>query len=111
MRIYSIDQLRDEDTKLLREHLNEAGMQGGIEGIYWLPAPEELLSPLQKEHRADCGPYCLALEVDEQALHLELLVRGMGRITCQCVSFASEALRDRMIAFVEDTLRELNIQF
>ena len=111
MRIYTIDQLRDEDTKLISERLTEAGLQGGLQGLYWLPVPENLLSSLQVEHKEKCGPYCLALDVDEQALHLELLVRGMGKITCQCVAFASEELRDHMIAFVEDTLRELEIPF
>ena len=111
MRIYTIDQLRDEDTKSLMAYLDEARMTGSIEGIFWLPVPDEFLTSIQKKHKADCGPYRLALEVDEQALHLELLVRGMGRITCQCISFASEKLRDHMIAYLEDTLLELNIQF
>lgn len=111
MRTYSIDQLRDADTKIFRERLTEAGLQGGIAGIFWLPVPDSLLTATQMEHKSECGPYYLALDVDDEALHLELLVRGMGRITCQCVSFASEALRDHMIAYVEDSLRELDIPF
>lgn len=111
MRTYTIDQLRDEDTAALIDYLDEAGLKGSIDGIYWLPVPQTLLTPIQKEHQDSCGPYCLALEVDEQALHLELLVRGLGRITCACVGFASEPLRDHMIAFVEDVLKELTIAF
>ena len=111
MRIYTIDQLTENDVRLLTERLKSLNLQAGIEGIYWLPVPESMLAPVQKEHLQSCGPYCLALEVDEQALHLELLVRGMGRVTCQCLGFASEQLRDHMIAFVEDTLQELWIRF
>lgn len=111
MRIYTIDQLSKEDTARIQERLNDMELRAGIEGIYWLPVPADMLSPTQSEHRENCGPYCLALELDEQALHLELLVRGLGRISCQCVAFASVELRNHMIAFVEDMLRELSISF
>lgn len=111
MRIYTIDQLRTEDTRSLEEWLDESGLRGGVEGIYWLPVPDAMLTPLQAEHLDSCGPYRMALEVDKEALHLELLVRGLGRISCGCVAFASQPLRDHMISFVEDTLRELQISF
>jgi hypothetical protein len=111
MRIYTIDQLSSRDVALLQERLRFLDLQAGVEGVYWLPVPESLLTPIQQEHLETCGPYCLALETTDSALHLELLVRGMGRISCACLSFASEQLRDQMIAFVEDTLRELDIPF
>jgi hypothetical protein len=111
MRIYTIDQLGEHDIALLQERLLFLELQAGVEGVYWLPVPENMLTPLQKEHQESCGPYCLALEVTDSALHLELLVRGLGRISCACLGFASEQLRDHMIAYIEDTLRELGIQF
>jgi hypothetical protein len=111
MRIYTIDQLDENDVALLNDRLKTLGLQAGLEGVYWLPVPDDMLAPIQREHLKTCGPYCLALEVTDSALHLELLVRGLGRISCACLSFASEQLRDRMIAYVEDTLRELEIPF
>jgi hypothetical protein len=70
-----------------------------------------MLTALQKEHEEQCGPYCLALEVNGNAIHLELLVRGQGRIRCECLSFASQSLRDYMIAYLENMLTELGVVF
>lgn len=111
MRIYSIDQLTEKDTSAIGERLKEMELQGGVEGVFWLPVPEAFFTPLQKEHRPVCGPYCLALVVEETSIHLELLVRGIGRISCQCLGFASEELRNHMIGFLEHMLSDLKISF
>lgn len=111
MRIYSIDQLQGEDIAAISGRLREMDLQSGLEGIYWLPVPPRMLTPAQTEHAEHCGPYCLALEVMEDSVHLELLVRGMGRISCACLSFASEELRNHMIVYLEEMLTELGITF
>lgn len=111
MRTYTIDQLEEADIAAINDRLISMNLQAGLEGVYWLPVPQNLLTPLQREHLDSCGPYCLALETEENVLHLELLVRGLGRITCQCVTFASEDLRNHMIAYVENMLTELQISF
>ena len=111
MRTYTVDQLLEDDTAAINSRLLSMNLQAGLEGVYWLPVPPSMLTPLQKEHAAHCGPYCLALEVDANAAHLELLVRGQGRIRCECLSFASPELREHMIAYLEDMLRDLNISF
>lgn len=111
MRTYTIDQLEEADIAAINARLLNLELQAGLEGVYWLPVPGELLTQSQREHLEQCGPYCLALEVEFNAVHLELLVRGMGRITCGCVSFASEKLRNHMIKYLEEMLRDLNIRF
>lgn len=111
MRTYTIDQLEEADIAAINARLLDMELQAGLEGVYWLPVPRDMLTPVQKEHSASCGPYCLALEVEHNAVHLELLVRGMGRIRCKCLSFASRELRDHMIEYLEGLLTELNIMF
>ena len=111
MRTYTVDQLLEDDTAALNSRLLGLDLQAGLEGVYWLPVPPSMLTPLQKEHAAQCGPYCLALEVDANAVHLELLVRGKGRIRCECLSFASPGLREHMIIYLEEMLRDLKISF
>lgn len=111
MRTYTIDQLEEADIAAINSRLLDLELQAGLEGIYWLPVPKNMLTPLQEEHFGQCGPYCLALEVGPDAVHMELLVRGMGRISCQCLSFASEELRNHMVAFLENMLLDLNIKF
>ncbi len=111
MRTYTIDQLEEGDIAAINSRLLDLELQAGLEGVYWLPVPKDMLTPLQTEHFEQCGPYCLALEVGPNAVHMELLVRGMGRISCGCLSFAAPSLRDHMIAYLEDLLRDLGIKF
>lgn len=111
MRIYTIDQLGHDDTAVLHSRFVDMNMQSGLEGVFWLPVPSSLLTPLQKEHEAQCGPYCLALEIDDDAIHLELLVRGLGRLRCECLGPPSPVLREHMIGYLDSILTDLLIQF
>ena len=111
MRTYTIDQLEEADIAAINSRLLDMELQAGLEGVYWLPVPRDMLTPIQVEHFDSCGPYCLALEVEHNAIHMELLVRGMGRIRCECLSFASEELRNHMIKYLEGMLTELKIMF
>ena len=111
MRAYVIDQLAESEVRALAEHLADMDLQAGLEGMFWLPGPPALLTPLQREHEAQCGPYCMALETEETSVHLELLVRARGRIRCDCLSFASVELRNHMIAYLESQLTELGVVF
>ena len=111
MRTYSIDQLDEKDIAAITARFTEMGLQAGLDGVFWLPMPPDMLSPVQKEHEERCGPYCMALEVEPDSVHLELLVRGMGRIICDCVSFAAPELRNHMFLYLEDVLTDLGIVF
>lgn len=111
MRTYTIDQLEEKDIAAVNARLLDMELQAGLEGVYWLPVPRDMLTPIQAEHFSSCGPYCLALDVCENAVHMELLVRGTGRIRCECLSFASQELRNHMIAYLEGLLADLKIMF
>ena len=111
MRTYSIDQLDEKDIASITGRLTAMDLQAGLDGVFWLPIPPEMLSPVQREHESRCGPYCMALEVEPESVHLELLVRGMGRIRCECVSFAAPELRNHMILYLESMLTELGVVF
>ncbi len=111
MRTYTIDQLEEAEIAAINQRLCDMDLQAGLEGIYWLPVPREMLTPIQREHQPQCGPYCLALEVCANAVHMELLVRGQGRIRCDCLSFAGQDLRNHMIGYLEGMLTELKVQF
>ena len=109
MRWYGIDDLTAEDTAKLAASLTEMELTSGMDGLFWLPAPAELLSPLQQEHAASCGPHVMGLELEETSLRLEMLVRARGRMRCDCVHYASPELRNSMIAWLENLLAELGI--
>lgn len=109
MRWYGIDDLTADDTAKLAASLTEMELASGMDGLFWLPSPAELLSPIQQEHAESCGPHVMGLELEETALRLELLVRARGRMRCECVRYASPELRDHMIAWLENLLSELGI--
>jgi hypothetical protein len=113
MRSYFIEELYPEQLAMLRRALDARGLSGGLEGIYYLPLPEELLTDVQRAHAGECGPHILALEavelVDEGALKLELLVRARGKLRCECVAYATPEQRAWAIAWLDDFIRQLDI--
>jgi len=109
MRYYLIDELYQEDVQRIENTLNERGLAGGVEGIWYLPVPEDMLTAEQREHLDQCGPYMLALETGETWLKMELLVRARNRLRCSCLSYAESQLRAHMIDFLDRFIRELDI--
>ncbi|MEG2139836.1 MAG: hypothetical protein RRY20_03505 [Bilophila sp.] len=98
MRTYTIDELDATTVQHLEERLLEAGYASDIEKLFWLPLEEDQLSALQQEHKESCGPHCLALEVLEDGVRLELLIRAKGRMRCECVHYASPETQQAVIA-------------
>ena len=109
MRSYVLDEFMPGELARIANRLEEMELFAGMEGLYWLPVPPELLTPLQREHERECGPYVLALEILDEALRLELLVRARNRLRCDCVAYAEPELVQRMIAYLHALLDELKI--
>lgn len=109
MRLYLLEDFTGEQIQAIKKRLHDMELTGAMEGIYWLPCPHNLLSDVQKEHAAECGPHCLAVEIEGSSLRLELLVRARNKLRCECVSYASEELRAHMIKYIDDMLLDLDI--
>lgn len=116
MRSYLIEDLFEADIKKIVEALNEMGLQGPLEGIYYLPLPDDVLQPEQKDHLEECGPYFMALEViegpsdmSESQVKLELLVRGRKKMRCSCICYATPPQRKHMIDYLDQFIEELEI--
>lgn len=109
MRSYTIDQLDTQDITAITRHLEGLGLAAGLESLFWLPVAQEHLSPTQQEHAARCGPYALALEMTEDALHLELLVRARNAMRCECIATAPPTLRQQSMDYLDALLLELGI--
>lgn len=111
MRTYTVDELTEEDIGKLSAYLSEINLQSSVQGMFWLPIPLNLHTDLQKSHLEECGAYCLALELGKGAIHLEFLVRAKGKMRCECMCFASPALREHMINYLDGVLSSLGVEF
>ncbi|WP_285904893.1 hypothetical protein [Pseudodesulfovibrio pelocollis] len=113
MRTYIIEDLYDADYETILKAFDELELKSQIEGMYYLPLPEDLLQPEQRDHLAECGPYFMALEAVRNPagnqLRLELLVRGRKKIRCSCVCYATAPQRKHMIEYLDQFIEELEI--
>ncbi len=90
--------------------LERRGLKSAVDGLYWLPIPEHLLTSEQKAHAESCGPHALALETLKNGLCLEFLVRARGKITCSCVGLADETCEAFMLEYLDNMLKELGVE-
>lgn len=109
MRAYTIDELTPEDVSRIEDRLNRNGWTGSIKGMYYVPIPEDLLGPEQREHLEACGPFFLPLETGDGWVRLEFLVRARQILRCSCVAYANPSLRERMIDDLDTLIKELDI--
>lgn len=110
MRTYLIEDFLPEQLVLVRQRLQGKGLSGSLDGIYYLPVPENLLSGEQRAHLGECGPYIFVLEVpDETSLKLELLVRAQGKLRCSCVMYATPEQRAHIMDFLDAFIRDMDI--
>ncbi|MFO7717282.1 MAG: hypothetical protein ACQESV_09100 [Thermodesulfobacteriota bacterium] len=109
MRYYYIDEIAPADLKRITKHLQAQGMQGSLEGIYWLEIPYHLLTEEQAAHFQDCGPYVVTLECGSEWINLELLVRGRNQLRCSCIAYTAPEQRAYAIETLDSILKKLDI--
>jgi hypothetical protein len=108
MKQYVIDELRPDDHRKLKEHLDAKYATAGFDGLYWIPLDEQMLEAVQKEH-SDCQPFYFALELFSDRLACELLVRTNQRSRCRCIQYASERQRQWLMQAVDSIFSTLEI--
>jgi len=108
MRSYLVQELRAIDMKTITSHLREH-YKTPLEGLFWLPLPRNLWAETQKEHAQECGPYYMALELGQDWLKLELLVRSQQKLRCHCIVYADSRQREAMIDSVDELIRNRDI--
>jgi len=108
MKQYVIDELRAVDYESLKIYMQEHYGPAAVDGIYWIPLESGLLTDIQKAHR-DCQPHYFAVDLDENRLVLELLVRTKSILRCDCIDYATPAQRNWLIALVDGIFNQLEI--
>lgn len=108
MKQYVIDDIRYEDHARLKAALESRFDSSGVEGLFWVPLPLKLMTPVQAAHE-DCHPLYFSIELQEDRLSCELLVRTRERMRCDCMGYATEAQRNWLIDLIDGLFVQLEI--
>lgn len=103
MRQIVVDELSREERANLDSYLKRTLRPAGMEGMYWLDLPDDLLALAQQGHQ-DCGPFSFGIELGETRLLAELLVRSRSKLHCSCISYASGTQRGFLLDFLDRML-------
>ncbi len=109
MRQYVIDQLKPEERDKIKAYLEQYCEPAGLDGMFWLHVPLEVLSETQRDHQG-CQPHCVGIELREQEVKIEFLVRSRNKIRCECIAYALPHQRDYIINFIEQMLKETKVK-
>ncbi len=108
MKQYVIDELRPQDYHKIKEYLDKAHGRAELGGIYWVPLAAARLTDIQQQH-TDCQPFFFAIDLQEDRLALELLVRTKNRVRCTCIGYAAQDQRTWMMDRVDAIFKHLDI--
>jgi hypothetical protein len=108
MKQYVIDEIRPQDYEKIKAYLDEKFGSSGLDGLYWIPVDETLLSATQSAH-PNCAPFFMSLELTEDRLAGELLVRTRNRVRCDCIHYADKRQRDWLLETMDAMFDKLGI--
>lgn len=109
MRQFVIDELSILERDNLESYLKRTLAPGPMAGIFWIELPDDLLAEAQRGHD-QCGPFYLAVEIDEKRVCFELLVRSKTNLHCTCIAHATDVQRRFVLDFIDKMLVEEQIR-
>jgi hypothetical protein len=109
MRQYLLDEITRKDIPRVREYLNQHARAAGLEDIWWVDLQEDLLSPEQFSHR-DCQPFRFAVELGQNFVRFEFLIRSLQTMRCSCIGYATRQQRDFILAFADRLVEDLALR-
>jgi hypothetical protein len=108
MKQYVVDELRPADYEKIKTYLDTHLGDAALGGVYRIPLADQVLSDVQRYHE-ECRPHYVALELDNNRMVCEFLVRSPKRIRCDCIAYATEAQRNWLIDVVDAMLEAVGI--
>ena len=109
MKQYVIDQLRPADYEAVKAYLDKNYSSSNVEGIYWIPLEQSIFTELQSEHK-ECQPFYFAVDLEQNFMASELLIRTKNKMRCSCMSYANEKQLNWIIQFTDAIFDRLNIK-
>lgn len=105
MRQYMIDEISFLERDALDSYLKRTLKPGGLEGVFFLSVPPDLLGPEQLNH-GECGPFYFTVVLEQSSIRFELLVRSASNMHCTCIALATPAQRQFVFDFADRMLSE-----
>ncbi|MBM9538592.1 hypothetical protein JWG43_16090 [Desulfobulbus alkaliphilus] len=105
MRQYMIDEISFLERDNLDSYLKRTLKPGGIEGVFFLGVPPDLLGAEQQGHE-DCEPFYFTVVLEQNSIRFELLVRSAANMHCSCIAWATPAQRQFVLDFADRMLTE-----
>ena len=109
MRSLLLDELSSQDVAKVRQYLEEQATASGLEDLYWIELAPELLADLQAAHH-HCQPHRFAVEVGQDFVKLELLIRPADSLRCECGAYASHEQRGFILETADRMVAELGLR-
>ena len=109
MRQIMVDELTREERDNIDSYLKRTLKPGPLVGLYWMTVPQDLFAEAQQGHE-QCGPFYVAVELEEDTIRFELLIRSQTNLHCSCIAYATPAQRDFVLRFVDTMLEEEHIR-
>jgi hypothetical protein len=108
MRGYLIDELSPSNIQKIREFLREHAIRSSLDHIFWVRIPDDLLSETQFQH-SKCRPHVFAVELGQDWVKLELFVRTLKSMRCDCPGYSTPQQRNFILNFADGMIEQLNI--
>ena len=110
MRQYVLDEIGKEDMERAVRWLEERAERSSVEGLYWVNFPPDMLAPVQFKHK-ECQPHCFAVEVGDDVVKFELLVRSRSSHRCRaCQVYASPQQRQFILDMADRLIMEAHVR-
>jgi hypothetical protein len=104
-----LDEIARSDLPRVREYLNERAAASSLADIWWVDLPEDLLSPEQFGHQ-QCRPFRFAVELGENFVRFEFLIRSREKMRCTCIDYATRPQRDFILGYADRLVEDLALR-
>lgn len=109
MKQYVIDELRPKDHKEIKVYMEENYNASDMDGIYWIPLEQDILTKIQKEH-TDCQPFYFSVDLEPNLIAFEMLIRTQKKMRCSCMGYTTEKQRNWIIELADSIFDQLGIK-
>jgi hypothetical protein len=109
MRAYLIDEISVPDMEKIKGFFTQNAVKAGLDGIFWVKVPADLLSETQHQHEG-CQPHVFAVELGRGFVKSEFYIRSLTNMRCTCPGLSTSAQRDFIIRFADGMVDRLHIR-